>query len=105
MSDSSTDVSSITSFGNISVCEEIGQLIQKCDELNTHIHNSYETLKNIQSLVENQNNIKVTYNEWSGNFKELLELFHEEALTNIKNDKPSDFGQELIKMLDNTIFH
>lgn len=105
MSESSTDASSVTSFGDISVCQEIGELIQRCEELQEHIHTSYETLKNIHSLVENQNSIIVTYNEWTGDFDELLELFHNEALANIKNDKPSDFGQELLKMLDDTIFH
>lgn len=105
MSVTSSDSSSVTSFGDISVCQEIGQLIESCEGLHEYIKNSYETLKNICSLVENHNNITVTYNEWTGDFNELLELFHEEALTNIKNGKSSDFGQELLKMLDDTTFH
>lgn len=103
--DVSTDISSVTSFGDISVCEEIGQLIESCEGLHQNIQNSYETMMNIRSLVNNQNNITVTYNEWTGDFEELLELFHEEALTNIKNGKSSYFGQELLKMLDDTTFH
>lgn len=103
--ESSTDASSVSSFGDISVCNEIGRLIENCQQLHDHIHNSFDTLKNIHSLVENHNNIIVTYNDWTGDFEELLELFHEEALNNIKNDKSSVFGQELLKMIDDTIFH
>jgi hypothetical protein len=105
MSDAESDNSTTTSFGDISVCEEIGQLIEQCESLHEHIHNSFETLKNIHSLVENQNNITVTYNKWTGDFNELLELFHQDAMNNIKDDKPSMFSQELLKMLDDTIFH
>lgn len=102
---SESDNSSTTSFGDMSVCEEIGQLIENCQQLHDHIHNSFETLKNIHSLVENHQNIKVTHNEWTGDFEELLETYHEEALKNIKENKPSEFGQMLIKMIDETIFH
>ncbi len=105
MSDAESDNSSTTSFGDISVCEEIGKLIENCEQLEKDIHSSFDTLNNIQSLVKNHNSIIVTYNDWTGNFDELLELFHDEALTNIKNGKVSNFGQELLKMLDDTIFH
>jgi hypothetical protein len=105
MSDAESDNSSTTSFGDISVCEEIGQLIQNCEHLEKQIHTSFDTLNNIQTLIKNHNNIIVTYNDWTGDFDELLELFHDEALTNIKNGKSSDFGKELVKMLDDTIFH
>lgn len=103
--DASSVTSSVTSFGDISVCEEIGQLIERCEELHDHIHNSFKTLQNINSLVENHQNINVTYNEWTGDFDDVLELFHEEAINNIKNDKPSCFGNELLKMLDDITFH
>jgi hypothetical protein len=107
MSDADTDSenSSTTSFGDISVCEEIGQLIEQCESLHDHIHNSFDTLKNIHSLVENNNNIIVTYNDWSGDFDEVLELFHQDAMNNIKDGKESMFSQELLKMIDDTVFH
>jgi hypothetical protein len=103
--DAETENSSTTSFGDISVCEEIGQLIEQCQSLHEYIHNSFNTLKNIHSLVENHNNITVTYNDWTGDFDELLELFHQEAINNIKDGKPNMFSQELLKMIDDTIFH
>jgi hypothetical protein len=105
MSDAITDISSVTSFGDISVCEEIGQLIEQCESLYQHIHNSSESLKNIHSLIENKNNIIVTYNEWTGDFDELLKLFHQDAINNIKDGNPNMFSHELLKMLNNTIFH
>ncbi len=103
---STADSSSVTSsFDDISVCEEIGQLIERCEELQEHIHNSFETLQNIHSLVKSQNNINVTYNEWSGDFEELLEVFHDEALKNINEGRSADFGVKLLKMLDVAEFH
>jgi hypothetical protein len=102
---STADSSSVTSsFDDISVCEEIGQLIERCEELHEHIHNSYETLQSIHSLVANQNNINVTHNGWTGDFEELLEVFHKEALTNISEGRDAEFGQKLLKMLDEAIF-
>jgi hypothetical protein len=105
MSDSESDNSSTTSFGGMSVCEEIGQLIENCQQLHDHIHNSFETLKGIQALVENHQNIIVTHNEWTGDFDELLEKLNQQALMRIKGNQPSDFGASLVKMLDETIFH
>jgi hypothetical protein len=101
MSDAES-ISEVSSFGDNSVCEEIGQLIERCEELQEHIASSYETLQNIHSLV--QNNINVTHNEWTGDFEELLEVFHKEALTNISEGRSADFGEKLLKMLDEAYF-
>ncbi len=101
---SESDSSSVTSFDDISVCEEIGQLIERCEELHDHIHTSYETLKNIHSLVENRQNINVTYNEWTGDFEELLEGLHQQALENIKENKPSGFGNYVINVISECVF-
>jgi len=103
MSDAES-ISDVSSFGDISVCEEIGHLIERCQELQEHVHNSYEALQNIHSLVANQNNINVTHNEWTGDFEELLEVFHKEALTNISEGRSADFGEKLLKMLDEAYF-
>jgi hypothetical protein len=102
--ESSTDASSVSSFGDISVCNEIGQLIENCQQLHDHIHTSFETLKNIHSLVEN-NNIIVSYDEWTGDFNELLEKIHTESLENIKNNGQINFGELLLERLDNIIFN
>lgn len=103
MSDAES-ISDVSSFGDNSVCEEIGQLIERCEELQEQIASSYETLQNIHSLVANQNNINVTHNEWTGDFEELLEVFHKEALTNISEGRSGDFGEKLLKMLDEAYF-
>lgn len=103
---STAESSSVTSsFDDISVCDEIGQLIERCEDLQEQIHNSFETLQNIQSLVASHNNISVTYNEWTGDFEELLDVFHDEALKNINEGRPSDFGIKLLKMLEGVHFH
>lgn len=103
---STADSSSVTSsFDDISICQEIGQLIEQCEELQECINNSFETLKSIHSLVKSHNNINITYNEWSGDFEGLLEVFHEEALKNINEGQPADFGIKLLKMLDVAEFY
>lgn len=103
-SDTSSVTSSVTSFGDISVCEEIGQLIEQCQSLHEHIHNSFETLKNIHSLVENHNNINVTYNGVTMDLDTILEQIHKEALEDIQKTCRNTFGERLLNMLENATF-
>jgi hypothetical protein len=100
---SELDTSSVTSFEDISVCNEIDKLIEKCENLNNHIHTSYETLQNIQSLF--QNNFIVTYNEWTGDFDELLNNIHNKCLKTIKETGDCNFGDMLIDIINNSIFN
>jgi hypothetical protein len=102
---SDTDTSSITSFDDISVCEEIGQLIQRCQDLEHHIHTSYKTLESIQSLITNHNNIIVTYDDWTGDLDELLEQMHNDAIDSINQTGRTNFGESLLKLLPNINFH
>jgi hypothetical protein len=97
---SEIDSESVSSFGDISVCDEIGQLIERCEELHEHIHNSFETLQTIQKLVQNQEIISVSYDGWTGDFGELLELTHLEALKEITEKGISNFGERLLDILD-----
>jgi hypothetical protein len=99
-----TSSSSIDSFGEISVCEEIGQLIGRCEDIHENISNSLETLNNINSLIENHNNIIISYNDWTGDFDELLEKLHTETLENIKNGNTLTFGQKLLDTISNSQF-
>lgn len=100
-----SDASTVTSFGDISVCEEIGQLINRCQQLEHHIHTSYETLQSIHFLVENHKNIIITYNGWIGDFDELLEQFHNKALTSIKENGTNNFGESLLTALETIQFN
>ncbi len=102
--DASSVTSSVTSFGDISVCEEIGQLIEQCESLHEHIHNSFETLKNIHSLVENHQNIIVTYNDASMDLDDILEQIHKDAIEDIKQTGDNTFGERLLNMLETTVF-
>jgi hypothetical protein len=103
-SDTSSVTSSTTSFGDISVCEEIGQLIEQCQSLHEHIHNSFKTLKNIHSLVENHNNINITYNSVTIDLNTILEQIHKEALEDIQKTCRNTFGERLLNMLENATF-
>jgi len=67
--------------------EEIGELIEKCEEFHNHIHSCFETLENIQSFFLLNNNINVTHNNWTGDFNELLQLIVD--LRSTLNELPS----------------
>jgi hypothetical protein len=96
-----SDLSSITSsYDNSSICDEIDQLIQTCEQLHSHIHNSFETLEGIQNMIESRNNITITYNGELCDFDEVLEKLHGEALENISVNGSNNFGEKLLKVLD-----
>jgi hypothetical protein len=94
-----------SSIGDLSICREIDELITRFEDFHTHIHNSFETLQNIQSLVANNNNINIRYNNKTCDFDAFLEEFHSIALNNIKENKPSNFGESLIKLLEEATFN
>jgi hypothetical protein len=104
MSDIGSDTSSCSTGSNSSVYDEIGQLIERCEELHEHIHNSFETLQNIHTLVKNHTNIMVKYNDSIMDFDEVLEEVHKEALEDIKAKGVNTFGDKLTAVLDLCIF-
>jgi hypothetical protein len=103
--DSSCDSLCDSSFDNLSVCDEIGQLVTKCEELHNHIHNSFETMHNIKELIKNRNNINVTYNEdITCDFDIVLEELHLKALENIKEKNQNNFGELLLEFIESGLF-
>ena len=100
-----SDTSSVTSFGDISVCEEISQLIDQCHLLHEHIYNADITLENIKSLVKNNNNIQVTYNALVCDFDNILESIHASSLKNIQEKGVNNFSEKLIEALNNMTFN
>jgi hypothetical protein len=102
----SESVASTTSAlsGDASVCDDIEELIDRCQDLHDHIHNTYETLQSIKSLIENHSSIMVTYRGWTGDFDELLERFHTNALTTIKEKSYTNFGEILLNALNDIEF-
>ncbi len=101
---SESDTGSVSSFGSNSVCDEIGQLIERCEELHEHIHNSFETLQNIETLVKNHTNILVKYNNSIMDFDDVLEKAHLEALEEIKEKGINTFGDKLLNTIDLCVF-
>ncbi len=96
--------SSVTSFGDISVCEDIGELTEKCKDLHEHICKSHETLEIVHKLIISRMNINVNYMGWTGDFETVLEKFHEESLEDIKNGRPTNFGKKLLSALNTTLY-
>jgi methyl-accepting chemotaxis protein len=101
-----SDIMSVTSsdsdvsFSDSSVCDEIGQLLERCEELHEHIHNSFETLQNINTLVKNSTNIMVKYNDSIMDFDEVLEQVHKKVLGDIKEKGVNTFGERLVSTID-----
>lgn len=100
VSDLGSDLESVSS----TVCDEIGQLIERCEELHEHIHNSFETLQNIETLVKNHRNILVKYNDSVIDFDDVLEKAHLEALENIKEKGINIFGENLLNKIESCVF-
>jgi len=101
---SESDSSSVTSFDNISVCQEIGEFIQRCEELHTLISNSADTLNQLKNIIDSNATIKVTYNGVTSNLDELLEQIHQETLESIPTSDKNVFGERLMTMLNNATF-
>jgi hypothetical protein len=102
MSDNNS-VNSVNSVNSLSdsICNEIDDLIDKCEELHTDINNSVESLKNIHSLVENHQNIIVTYKNMKYDFNEVLEIIHLQSLQDINYN----FSKNLLETINNCYFN
>ncbi len=95
-----SDCSSISSSdSDISVCNDIEQLIQQCEQLHEHINNSFNLLQNLSEMLETNNNITILNNGILINLSELLESLHMKALNDIKENKNNNFGYELLNYL------
>jgi hypothetical protein len=101
---SESDNSSVTTFDNISVCQEIGEFIQRCEELHTLISNSADTLNQLKNIIDSNATIKVTYNDVTSNLDEILEQIHQETLESIPTSDKNVFGERLMAMLNNATF-
>ncbi len=101
---SESDSSSVTSFDNISVCQEIGEFIERCEELHTLISNSADTLNQLKNIIDSNATIKVTYNGVTSNLDEILEQIHQETLESIPTSDKNVFGERLMTMLNNATF-
>ena len=64
-------------------------------------NNSDETIKNIHSLVENHQNIIVTYKDIKYDFDEVLEMVHLKSLQNINYN----FSKSLLETIHNCYFN
>ena len=104
-SGSESDSESNSESEDISICNEIGQLINQCHQLHNYIDNSFETLHNIKYLINTHTNINVLYNGSILDFDELLENLHKEALENIKGGIKNYFGQKLLDTLNTINFY
>jgi hypothetical protein len=94
-----------SSLENLSVCDEIGELITKCEELHNHIHNSFETINNIKELIKSKDNINVTCNDdITCDFDNVLEELHLKALENIKEKNENNFGELLLDFIQSASF-
>ncbi len=83
---------------------EINQILKRCNELQSHFHESTKTIQELHTLVEKQKNITIKCDDWTCDFDELLERLHNSALEGIKEHGVSNFGEKLLEVLDNAVF-
>jgi hypothetical protein len=99
MSTSSDSSSIVSDTSSDSIFNELDGLLQRCEQLHDHIHNSTETLHAIHRLVEAGGNIKITFNNVTRDFDELLEELHVAALERVRAGAQSNFGYALLEVL------
>jgi hypothetical protein len=101
---SESDNSSVTNFGDISVCQEISEFIERCEELHTLISDSDNTLNQLKNIIDSNSTIKIAYNGVTCHLDEILEQIHQETLESISTSDKNVFGERLMTMLNNATF-
>lgn len=106
MSDTTSECSSelTESYENLSICQEIDELIDNCNQLHERIYDSFETLHSIKELIDNNTNIIVVSNDRICDFDEILEELHATALESIDSCGKNTFGQSLLNFLETAKF-
>ena len=94
-SDDSLSVSSSNS-----ICNELDDLLERCEQLHEHIQNSTETLHAIHRMVEVSENINITLDGTTRDFDEVLEELHAASLARVRNGEQNNFGVALFDVLD-----
>jgi hypothetical protein len=79
------------------VLNDIDEIIQRCQNITLQVNNSDKALNNVKSLMQI---INVSYRGAEGDFSELLDVLHDNAISNIKNGAPSNFTENLLEILE-----
>jgi hypothetical protein len=94
----SDDSSSVTSSN--SICNELDDLLERCEQLHEHIQNSTETLHAIHQMIETNGSIKITLNGATRDFDEVLEELHAVSMVRVRNGEQNNFGVALLDILE-----
>ena len=87
-----------------SVIEELNEIIERSEEISNQIQASIKTLDKIESLIASEKSVIVKYDEFNGDFNELIEVVHKGALENISENGVNNFGQMLLDIIENGQF-
>ena len=98
------DTSSESSDSSDSICKDIDYLIDSCHELHENVIIANNLLSNITDKINRIQNINVIYEGKKMDFYDLLELLHINALNNIKEGRPNNFENELLKAIGISVF-
>jgi hypothetical protein len=99
-----SDNLSTSTFSNNSICDQIDNLIERCEQLHIHIHNSFDTIHTIKELVDTNLNINIVIDDKEKDLDIILEELHENAILKIKETGHSNFGEELLNIINNCDF-
>ncbi len=92
---------------DMSIYNDIDELIHKCENLHTHIEASFKTMESIQQFITQNNEttgIYITYNNCKCDFIEVINRIHNESTENIRNGQPITFGKSLLTILETVTF-
>ena len=89
---------------DISISKDINDLINSCYTLHANIIVANNLLGNITDKINKIQCINVTHEGNKMDFYDLLELLHKNAINNIKEGKPSDFENQLLKAINICVF-
>lgn len=95
---------SSSTYSNNSICEQIDNLIESCEQLHIHIHNSFDTLHTIKELIDSNSNINVVIDNEVKDLDSILEELHNNAVVKIKETGHTNFGKELLNIINNCEF-
>ena len=92
---------------DLSICKELEDLERQLQNTHLALHNSIETLENINMLFTSGKNINVICGGKKCDFDEVLEKLHAAAMETISASqglKSGEFGEALLKEIDECKF-
>ena len=100
MIDKEYDACSESGDSSDSISKDIDYLIDSCHELHANVILANNLLSNIADKINRIQSINIIYEGDKMDFYNLLELLHENAIKNVKEGRPIEFENQLLKAIN-----